>query len=246
MKLTQKLLESVVSEVVGEDVLVLVNMLKTNKNISEFDISTKIKIPVDVIRNQLYRLYNNNLVSFIRKKDKRKGWYIYYWSINLERIKYLVDDLKRKKIEKLSERLTREQESQFFSCMNSCIRVDFEQATNFEYRCPECGELLNQEDNSEKIILLKKEVNEIQKDLDESAKVAAAAALLIEEEPDEEKPKRVKKQANPKPTTKKKATISPIKKTPSKKKVLKKVLNKRKIIVKKKAQQKIKKKASKK
>ena len=175
------------------------------------------------------------------KKDKRKGWYIYYWSINLERIKYLVDDLKRKKVEKLSERLSREQGSQFFSCTNSCIRVDFEQATNFEYRCPECGELLNQEDNSEKITLLKKEVNEIQKDLNESAKIAAAAALLIEEEPEEEKPKKGRKPKKAKPAEKKKTSKKKIAK-PAKKKTS----TKKKVLIKKKTSKKVKKKTSKK
>lgn len=165
MKLTKKLIDSVVSQVVGDDVIPVVDLLKTNKNISEFEISSKIKIPVDVIRNQLYRLYNNNMVSFIRKKDKKKGWYIYYWNVNLERIKYLVTDLKRKRIDKLKESLSREEDTHFFSCINKCIRVDFEQATNFEYRCPECGELLNQENNKERIESIKNEMEELHKEI---------------------------------------------------------------------------------
>lgn len=165
MKITEKTIESVISEVVGEDTLELVNFLKSNKNVSEFTISTKIKQPVDAIRNQLYRLYNNNLVSFIRKKDKKKGWYIYYWSLNLDRIKYLVIDLKRKRLEKLKERLLREETNHFFSCPSGCIRVDFEQATNFEYKCPECGSLLSQEDNYSKIEAIKKEISIYEEEL---------------------------------------------------------------------------------
>jgi transcription initiation factor TFIIE subunit alpha len=165
MKLTQKLIDEVISDVVGDEVLAVTNILRNSKNISEFEISSKIKIPVDTIRNYLYRLYNNNLVTFIRKKDKKKGWYIYYWNLNYERIKYLVTDLKRQSIEKLKERLKREEDTNFFSCINQCIRVDFEQATNFEYRCPECGELLNQENNSEKIEAIKKDILLLQKEL---------------------------------------------------------------------------------
>jgi transcription initiation factor TFIIE subunit alpha len=167
MKLTQKIIESIISEVVGEDVLPLVDALKLNKNVSEFFISTKIKIPVDVTRNQLYRLYNNNLVSFIRKKDKKKGWYIYYWNLNLDRIKYLITDLKIKKIAFLKEKLKKEESNHFFSCENKCIRTDFEQATNFEYRCPECGSLLNQENNQLKIENIKKQINAFEKELKE-------------------------------------------------------------------------------
>jgi transcription initiation factor TFIIE subunit alpha len=166
MKITQKAIEGVISELVGEEVLPLVELLKTNKNISEFQISTKIKIPVDVTRNQLYRLYNHNLVTFIRKKDKIKGWYIYYWTLNIERIKYLVGDLKRKRLVRLKDRLERENENHFFSCGNLCIRVDFEQATNMGYHCPECGELLHQEDNLKKIEELKKEIENLKKEID--------------------------------------------------------------------------------
>ncbi|MCB9358543.1 hypothetical protein H6503_01305 [Candidatus Woesearchaeota archaeon] len=165
VKLTKKIVEDVIAEAVGEDIIPLVDYLKTSKNSSEFQISSKIKIPVDVIRNQLYRLYNQNLVDFIRKKDKKKGWYIYYWSLNLERIKYLSGDLKKKKLETLKDRLSREEAGQFFSCINQCLRIDFEQATNFEYRCPECGELLNQEDNSKKINDIKKEITDIEKEM---------------------------------------------------------------------------------
>ncbi len=113
----------------------------------------------------MYRLYNKNLVSFIRKKDKIKGWYIYYWTFNAERIYSLTIDTKKKRLEKLKERLAREKESHFFMCENKCIRVDFEQATGFDFKCPECGELMNQEDNAQKIIEIEEEIKGLEKDL---------------------------------------------------------------------------------
>ena len=75
MKVTNDMINEVVYELIGEDAILLVNFLKETKNVSEFQISIKIKIPVDKIRNQLYRLYNHNLVSFIRKKDKEKAFF---------------------------------------------------------------------------------------------------------------------------------------------------------------------------
>jgi transcription initiation factor TFIIE subunit alpha len=191
MKVTQKIIESVIGEVIGPEVFPLVNVLKDHKNISEFEISAKVKTPVDIIRNYLYRLYNNNLVTFTRKKDKKKGWYIYYWNLNPDRIKYLVSDLKRKKLEKLRERLLREKSNHFFVCSSLCIRVDFEQATNFEFKCPECGELLNQEDNREKIITIEKDIVAVEKDLSNEISV-----VEDKDEPDESeviRKKRVKK-----------------------------------------------------
>jgi len=165
MKLTNKIIEDVVTEVAGEDVVPLVKNLKNKKNVSEFKLAENIKKEVNEIRNMLYRLYDSNLVSFIRRKDKKKGWYIYYWTFNLKRIKYLVKDLKKKRFQKLKERLERELDSNFFICNKNCIRLDFEQATGFNFKCPECGELMNQEDNSEKIKKIEEEIKSLEKEL---------------------------------------------------------------------------------
>ena len=151
MKLSNKLIEEVIIEVAGQDVVPLVKILKNKKNVSEFKLAESLKQEVNKTRNMLYRLYDSNLVSFIRRKDKKKGWYIYYWTFDLKRTRFLVTELKKKRLEKLECRLEREKKGQFFLCPNQCMRVDFDQAMNFEFKCPECGELIEQEDNTEKI-----------------------------------------------------------------------------------------------
>jgi len=165
MKLTTKIIENVVMDVAGDDVLPLVKYLKTKKNVSEFKLAEAIKKEINATRNMLYRLYENNLVSFIRKKDKKKGWYIYYWTFNLKRVKDLIKIIKEKKLIKLNERVEREKSSNFFLCPNLCIRLNFEQATEFEFKCPECGTLMDQEENKEKITELEKEITELEKEV---------------------------------------------------------------------------------
>jgi len=167
LKLTTKVIESAISEVAGEDIVPLVTFLKGKENVSEFVLADAIGQEVNITRNMLYRLYDANLVSFIRKKDKTKGWYIYYWTFSDKRLKYIIIDLKKKKIERLGERLKREEANQFFSCDEKCIRLDFEQAVNFEFKCPECGKLLNQEDNTEKIKDIRSEIIQLSKDIEE-------------------------------------------------------------------------------
>lgn len=163
MKPSNKVIEEVVQEVAGDDVVPLVNILKNKKNISEFKLAEDIKQEINTTRNMLYRLYDYSLVSFTRKKDKKKGWYIYYWTFNMKRINYLFKQLKKKRLEQLKERLEREQNNQFFSCENKCMRLDFEQSTEFEFKCPECGGLMDVEDNVEKIARLEKEITDIKK-----------------------------------------------------------------------------------
>lgn len=165
MKLSDTEIEDIASKVAGEDVVRLIKALKNKKNVSEFTLADSIKKEINLTRNMLYRLYDSNLVSFIRKKDKRKGWYIYYWTFNTDRIKYLAKQIKKQRLEQLKERLDREKSSNFFTCKNQCIRLNFEQATDFEFKCPECGELLNQVDNIQKKADLEKEIKKLEKEL---------------------------------------------------------------------------------
>jgi len=165
MKIDNKVIDGVISEVAGEDVIKLVRYLKDKKNISEFQIADSIDHEINKTRNMLYRLFDVNLVSFIRKKDKKKGWYIYYWTFNLKRVKDLFWELKKKKNLALKERLKREQSSDFFTCDKKCMRLSFEQATDFEYKCPECGGLMHQENNQNTIEEIKKNIEELEKEL---------------------------------------------------------------------------------
>ena len=165
MRLTNKIIDEVVTEVAGEDVIPLVNSLKNKKNVSEFKLAENIKEEVNATRNKLYRLYDYSLVSFIRKKDKKKGWYIYYWTFDTKRIKDLVVSLKEKRINRLKGRIEREKHNQFYTCPTKCIRLDFDQSMNFEFKCPECGELIEQEDNKEEIKKIEAEIKELEKEL---------------------------------------------------------------------------------
>lgn len=165
MRLTQKKIEEVVKHVVGDDVLPLVKKLRSKENISEFKLADQLKEDIKRVRNMLYRLYDVNLVSFTRKKDKKKGWYIYYWTFKPEQVKFLYKKIKENRLERLKEKLEKEQNEQFFICKNECVRLNFDQAVNFEFHCPECGELVEQIDISKDIEEMKKKIDKIKKEL---------------------------------------------------------------------------------
>ena len=165
MRVSNSIMESAINEAIGQDVAQLIRFLKGNKNVSEFKIAQVLKKEVNETRNMLYRLYENNLVTFIRKKDKKKGWYIYYWTFNQKRVKDLLYSSKKKKLLKLRERIEREKEGNFFGCRNKCIRLNFDQATEFGFKCPECGSVLDQEDNKQVIDDIEKEIKFLEKEL---------------------------------------------------------------------------------
>lgn len=162
-RVTLNLIREVVTQVVGEDVMPLITYLKGKKNISEFAIAEGIDIEVNEARNMLYRLHGHYLVTYHRKKDKEKGWYISYWTFNPSRVLELKQHIHLNTISKLQERLKKEEQNinGFFLCTNMCARLDFENALEIDFKCPECGALMHQQDNTKTIEHLKVRIQEI-------------------------------------------------------------------------------------
>lgn len=165
MRLTKNLIFDVISEVVGDDVLHLVKLLDPKRDISEIRLAKKIGVEVNIVRGMLYRLHYNNLVCFSKRKDMKTGWYVYHWYLNAKRIKDMFKRVKLDKLTKLKVRLDREENEQFFHCYDKCIRLNFDQAIDFKYQCPECGELLEIENNDHRIDKLKSQIIVLEQDL---------------------------------------------------------------------------------
>jgi transcription initiation factor TFIIE subunit alpha len=164
MKEKDHLLKKIVKELVSEEAIPIVEYLKGKSKISEFVISEELELEIHRTRFLLYKLLDHNIVSFIRKKDKIKGWYICYWDLNEEIINHLDQKIKDDKIDKLQERLKREEGNQFYLCRNACARMDFDRAMEFNFKCPECGEIMHQQDNLKTIEFLKERIKEIEDD----------------------------------------------------------------------------------
>lgn len=167
VRITNAVISEVVSDVAGPDVVELVLKLKDTKNYSEIKLSEDLDQEINYTRNQLYRLLNNNLVSFVRRKDKRKGWYIYYWTFKKTEIRHVLLKIKQEKLDKLKDRVEREESETYYSAPDG-LRLPFETAMEYDFRCPETGDILELEDNTKKIKDLKKDIKELEKFLKEN------------------------------------------------------------------------------
>ena len=161
-RISENLITSVVTELVGEEALPIIFYLKGKKQISEFIIAEELDIEIHLVRNLLYRLLEFNIVSFIRKKDRIKGWYICYWDFNERMIPYLSEKIRISKIAKLKERLDKEQKYTFYMCRNACVRMPFEKSMEFNFKCPECGTLMNEQDNKRTQEFIKEQLKELE------------------------------------------------------------------------------------
>ncbi len=165
IKLTNAVMEDLIVELIGEDVIPLVRLLKNKKNVSEFKLAELMNITVNQTRNMLYRMYNHNLVTFTRKKDKRKGWYIYYWTLDIGNLKTELLAFKRKKLSEFKTRLDKENEGNYLVCPSGCIRMSMESAMENNFTCLECGQVLQEQNNTRTIDNLKTRIAEMEEEL---------------------------------------------------------------------------------
>lgn len=163
MALSENRIIDVLKQVVPEeDAERILFYLRGKSNISEFIIAEELDLEIHRTRNLLYKLLDVNLVSFKRKKDKIKGWYICYWDFNETIIPHLEEKLRMDTIKKLKNRLDNEAEGFFYMCRFAHTRQGFEEAFEYNFKCPECGELMNQVDNSRTIEFLKKRISDLE------------------------------------------------------------------------------------
>lgn len=183
------IIEEFVSEAAGKDAVKILNILKEQNNVSEFDMAEKLKMSINQVRNLLYKLNSHNLVYSNRKKDRDKGWYIYYWTFNFRHAKDLLINIKQKEIDHLKDELKKESEHRFFVCPVEGIRVEFEEALENDYKCSECGSVLKQEDSTKRINEIEMRMNKLNSEVQELNK----PLIITPKEAEEEKPKRAKK-----------------------------------------------------
>lgn len=157
------LLNEVVKKIAGKNTEAILPIMLGKKNVNEFKIADKLKLTINQTRNILYKLNAFGVVSFTRKKDKRKGWYIYFWTIDELKALHTLKTLKDKEIEELNNLLLIRQQKRFFVCTEDNIEVNEETAMHHEFICPECGKLLDLANNEKKIKEIQNRIESIKK-----------------------------------------------------------------------------------
>ena len=102
-KPTEDQIKETLLEIGGEFSYELYKILKGKENVDEFDIAEKIKISINQLRNLIYKFEQYNLISSTRKKDRKKGWYIYFFTLNQRQVEDMVKKIKSDKIKKLEK-----------------------------------------------------------------------------------------------------------------------------------------------
>ena len=171
--------------IIGGDIAIYVGMELLNSeavDITDEDITENIKesiegtdidfepddseiLKLNTVRKTLYKLYSEKLAQFRRIRDKSTGWFIYYWWHEFDLLEEILLEKKSLNENKLRDRLQFEQNNYFFICKNcqeSNIKHNFDEAFELNFRCPECGNPLEAQDNQSIIEYLKIKIGAIQ------------------------------------------------------------------------------------
>jgi len=228
----KKFLKEVIIITVGKQAEEIVDLLDSTKHVNEFIIAKKLDLTINQTRNILYKILDHGLVSYIRKKDKRKGWYTYFWKIEVLKSLEFLQKILLKKIDQIDHQIKSRETKQFYVCERCNIEFNEENALLYNFTCNECGDIFTLKDNIKILRELRKNLDKINRELG-----------LIEEEIKKEEGKI--EQKNLKEFKKKEKERKDIlaskkllrkklaKKKPVKKKLIKKKVAKRKLIKKK-------------
>ncbi|MBU2616847.1 MAG: hypothetical protein KKB79_02595 [Nanoarchaeota archaeon] len=229
----KKFLKEVVVIIVGKQAEDIVDLLDTKKYVNEFIISKKLDLTINQTRNILYKISDQGLVSSIRKKDKKKGWYTYFWKIEaLKSLEFLKADL-IKKINMMDSQINSRETKRFYICDGCHIEMSEENSLLYNFTCSECGSVFTLKDNTKTLKEMKKVVERLKGDLDlveneieiESKKVDVVKQRVIKKEEKERDDKKKFAKAS-RALAKKNALKRAIKKGFVKKKAVKKIVKK--------------------
>jgi len=150
----------------GDEYLKVARSLLKSKDATDEEIASSTGLRINMVRKVLYDLFGKSLITGIRVKDERKGWFVYRWRSRREEVENFIQNQKKKIKGRLQERLDYENSSQFYHCGNNdCDRVTFENALDMFFKCPSCGDVLNLKKNEVQKKGFTKKIDEIGKDL---------------------------------------------------------------------------------
>lgn len=156
----------IASMIGGDEYLKVARSLLKAGDATDEEIASSTGLRINMVRKVLYDLFGKSLITGIRVKDERKGWFVYRWRTRREEVESFIENQKKKIADRLQQRLDYENASDFYHCKNDdCSRVTFEDALEGMFKCTSCGSVLNLKKNDKSKKAYTKKIDEIRKDM---------------------------------------------------------------------------------
>lgn len=160
--LNYELVQDFLTRSAGDNAFGVVKLCVDKKYSDDEKISNKLNTKVTEIRTILNRLHYSGIAQYSKTRNKQTGWYSYTWKINEKKILDLLIEEIGERMEKLENQSQQVQEHTVFACKNVCSETVFEIAMQYNFQCPECGEIMSEINEGKRVKEIEKQLVKLQ------------------------------------------------------------------------------------
>ena len=150
----------------GDEYLKVSRSLLKSEDATDEEIASSTGLRINMVRKVLYDLFGKGLITGVRVKDERKGWFVYRWRSRHDEVENFIDVQKKKVLERLQQRYDYENGSDFYHCGNGdCPRATFEESLDLDFKCSSCGRTMDIKKNERVRKIFLKKIDQIKQDV---------------------------------------------------------------------------------
>ena len=86
----------IASMIGGDEYLKVARSLLKAEDATDEEIASSTGLRINMVRKILYDLFGKSLITAVRVKDDRKGWFVYRWRSRREEVENFIENQKKK------------------------------------------------------------------------------------------------------------------------------------------------------
>lgn len=150
----------------GPDYVRVARALLNNENATDEEIASATGLKIKTVRKSLYDLFGRSLITGVRVRDPKRGWFVYRWKAQRDQTDGFIQTQRRKVLGRLKQRLEYEDTHEFYHCGTpGDPNRTFEDAMESFFKCPTCSKPLNRLDNTELKDALRWKIKQLEEDV---------------------------------------------------------------------------------
>lgn len=157
-----ELITRVREELGAEGLEVLENLADLGKA-TDTDLAELLGTRTSTIRKALYTMYEQRVADYAEHRDPATGWLTFVWQYTPEQAQRALDDARHKAAQSLRREIEEEATKEFYRCPAGHARMEFGQAMDMRFCCPDCGQPVEPEDRAERLAALEAQLSELEK-----------------------------------------------------------------------------------
>jgi len=136
------------------------------KGLSDENLEEITGIRQNEIRRILRVFYELKIASYRRGRHPETGATRYYWTIDPQAVNMFILSLKQRILGRLKAKLEFEESTSFYRCPADGARYTFDEAFDYDFTCPRCGSMLEEESNEERRALLRSRIARLEEEIE--------------------------------------------------------------------------------